>query len=98
MGKVNNRLGKRLKELRGDRSLYEVGQDANVSRSNIQRYESGNTLPTEAVLERLSVTYQTSYDDLAVLYFADYFDRHPRKRELVIRWVKEYVLGTKEDI
>lgn len=89
---VKKRLGTKLRELRQDRSYYEVGNETSISRSNLRGYEEGTILPSEPVLRRLASFYGIPYEDLRILYYADYYDRYPEEREIVIRWVTEVVI------
>jgi transcriptional regulator with XRE-family HTH domain len=96
MPKVNLRrstkLGKRLQELRGEVSLYEVEKQTGVSRINVSRYEKGVFLPTDTVLKKLADFYQVSYADLRILYYDDFFNKDLMEKEIALRWAKR-VLG-----
>jgi transcriptional regulator with XRE-family HTH domain len=95
MANVNRFLGKRLKALRGEQSLYQVGKEARVSRSNLSSYEEGLHLPTDEVLQRLAEYYQVSYEELRILYYADYYGKFPLERSIVLAWAEKVLQGEK---
>lgn len=78
-------LGDRLRELRGDRSLYQVGKATGIDRSHIKQFEEGSSLPTPHKLEALSNYYDVSYEELKFLYFDEVYT-DPKERALVIKW------------
>lgn len=88
MTDVNPKLAARLRELRGETSLYEVEKQTAVPRSNLTRYEQGHHLPTEAVLKKLAAYYRVTYEELRTLYYDDLFRRHPEERRIVINWAR----------
>lgn len=55
-------VGNRLKELRGNLSQKEFAEKIDVSFRTYQRYEAGETLPPEPVLERVAELYNTTVD------------------------------------
>lgn len=89
MNDVNPKLGSRLRELRGEESLYKVGKQAGVPRNNLLRYEEGHHLPTEAVLHKLAQYYDVPYAELRVLYYDDWLQRQqPEEKAIVIEWAR----------
>jgi transcriptional regulator with XRE-family HTH domain len=78
-------LGNRLRELRGDSSLYEVAKELGIQRSHLKRYEDGEYLPTETVMEYLARYYEEHYEELWFLYFDCLFS-NPTTREMAIKW------------
>ncbi len=89
MTDVNPKLGSRLRELRGEESLYKVGKRAGVPRNNLLRYEEGQHLPTEAVLRKLAEYYGVAYAELRILYYDDWLQRQqPEERAIIIEWAK----------
>jgi transcriptional regulator with XRE-family HTH domain len=78
-------LGERLRELRGNRKLYDVEKATGITRIEISRYEKGNYFPSPKNLSRLAEFYGVSYDELRVLYYDDFFS-DPVERRLVLAW------------
>lgn len=93
MVNVNRFLGLKLNSLRGEQSLYEVGKATNISRSNLRSYEEGLHLPTDEVLKRLAHYYQVSYQELRILYYADYYAKFPVERSIVLAWAEKVLQG-----
>ena len=56
-------MGSRLRQLRGNRTLAEIGRLIGVTPSAIQRYENGR-VPRAEVLHRLAKTFSVSIEDL----------------------------------
>jgi transcriptional regulator with XRE-family HTH domain len=83
-----NSLGQKLGELRGKTSLYEIEQKTQVPRINLSRYEQGLHLPTEKVLKKLALYFNVTYDELRILYYKDFFAKHPAEREIVLKWAE----------
>lgn len=83
MPTVKRKLGEKLLELRGEKSLYEVEKAAKVPRGNLYNYENGKHLPTERVLKQLADFYQFPYRELRKLYFDDYFPEGSEDREIL---------------
>lgn len=77
-------LGKRLRELRGEFSLYEVGKAAEVDRKDIKNYEEGKYLPKLGNLRKLGEYYE-AYPDLFFLYLEALFPDE-QERELIHQW------------
>ena len=80
-------LGIRLRELRGDLSLYEIEQSTGIPRSNIKRYEEG-VLPKLETLKQLADYYEVSYESLFVLHLEDLYPGEI-ERSLIIQWAKQ---------
>lgn len=57
MGFDKVRMGKVLRELRGDRSLADVAKNVGVSVSAMSMYESGDRVPRDQVKLALAVYY-----------------------------------------
>jgi len=62
-----NKLGERLRELRGDRSQSAVARLLGMPQQNWQRYESGTSEPSLDVLHEICVTLGASMDWLCGL-------------------------------
>lgn len=54
------KLGPRLKQLRGNRTLGEVASDMGLGKTTLHGYESGRREPDLATLQRLAHYYGTS--------------------------------------
>lgn len=87
MTNVNNHLATRLRELRGERSLYKVEEGSGIPRSMLKRYESGENLPEDSTLEKLSTFYGVDYSELKTLYFEDFFPEDSVNRAILFQWV-----------
>jgi len=57
-------VGKRLRELRGDRSQGEVADAVNISDSALSAYEQGERVPRDEVKARLAKYYCVSVQSL----------------------------------
>ena len=79
-----SRLGQKLKELRGEQSLYEVEKLSGIQRRQLLRYETGQ-MPTLPILHKLADFYQVPYEDLRKLNLDDIFD-DPEERRIVKAW------------
>lgn len=53
-------IGKKLAELRGERSQETVANAVGISISALSMYETGNRIPRDEVKVRLAKYYQTS--------------------------------------
>jgi len=82
-------LAVRLRELRGEKSIYGVAKAAGVSRGTLYRYEQGVLVPEDLTLEKLAKYYEVSFRELKKLMLADMFPTHSVKREILIEWVQE---------
>jgi transcriptional regulator with XRE-family HTH domain len=87
MSNVNNHLATRLRELRGERSLYKVEEGSGIPRSMLKRYESGENLPEDSTLQKLSTFYDVDYAELKTLYFEDFFPVDSVNRAILFQWV-----------
>ena len=61
-------MGKKLKELRGKRSVTEVAKAVNVSHSSISMYEIGERIPRDDVKIKLAKYFGVSVESI---FFAD---------------------------
>lgn len=86
---VNKKLALRLRELRGEKTLYQVQQDTRISRSLLRRYEIGERTPEDEMLSRLANYYGVSYEELKMLYFEDIYPLASKVREVLFQWVKQ---------
>ncbi len=70
----------RLKEMREDKDLLqrEVAEKIGITQRNYSYYETGKTLLTEDILEKLANFYQTSID--YILYRTDVRTPYPESR------------------
>ena len=62
------RIGKKLKELRGDRTLREVASGVGVTVQAICNYENGARIPRDEVKKSLARYYRATVSEL---FFAD---------------------------
>lgn len=77
---MDNRLGNRLTQLRGSRSLREVGRGSSVSHTYLRDLEIGKDCnPSPEILKKIADYYNTSYEELLIL--AGYIDEVSRGGE-----------------
>lgn len=62
-------IGKKLLELRGDKSREEVAEKINISVSALQMYENGQRIPRDEIKVRLADYYNTTVQEI----FFDYY-------------------------
>lgn len=55
-------IGKRLRELRGDREAAEVCAEVGISRSALTMYEIGKRVPRDEIKVALARCYQTTVE------------------------------------
>jgi len=87
MSNVNNHLGQKLRELRGDKTIYQVAKEVQIDRTQLKRYEEGR-IPADEVLEKLAQFYDVPFDALRIMGFEDQFPVDSRQRQILIKWVK----------
>jgi transcriptional regulator with XRE-family HTH domain len=61
-------IGKRLIELRGDRSQEKVARDNDLSLSAYTKYERGERIPRDEIKIRLAAYYQKTVQEI---FFAE---------------------------
>ena len=67
--KLNAKMtGKKLRELRGEKTLQEVADDLSISKSALAMYERGERTPRDEMKAKLSEYYDISIEPL---FFAD---------------------------
>jgi len=59
-----NKIGRRLRDLRGDRRREDVAALIGVSTSALAMYERGERVPRDEIKFRLSCFYETSIESL----------------------------------
>lgn len=57
-------IGKRLKQLRGDKSQEEVAKQIGISRARLSHYETGRSEPDTEIIQKLATYYNVSTDYL----------------------------------
>lgn len=67
-------IGKRLRALRGDRTLQKVSDDTGLGVSALTMYELGNRMPRDEAKITLAKYYETTIDSL-------FFSRNFTKRD-----------------
>jgi transcriptional regulator with XRE-family HTH domain len=82
-------LASKLRELRGEESLYGVSKASGISRGTLYRYEKGTLVPEDSTLEKLAKYYDVPFRELKKLMFADFYPEQSYQREILIEWVKE---------
>jgi transcriptional regulator with XRE-family HTH domain len=82
-------LGEKLKTLRGETSLYFVGEKSGIDRGTIQRYEKGTQVPTNNSLQKLADFYQVDFYELKKLWVADLFPPNSIERKALKIWLSE---------
>jgi transcriptional regulator with XRE-family HTH domain len=81
-------LAKKLQELRGALTQYEVERQTGIRRSALNSYEKGKHLPTSKTLEKLAAFYQIPYRELRIPYYYDYYGANPSEYEIILAWAK----------
>jgi len=89
MPTVNKKLAQKLKELRQEKSFYQIERELHISRSLLRRYEIGERVPEDATLEKLASYYNISFYDLKRCYFEDIYPKDSIGRLAVRQWVQE---------
>ena len=64
----HNKIAKRLRDLRGDKTLQEVADAVGVERQAICNYENGHRIPRDEVKKRLASYYGVTVEEI---FFAD---------------------------
>ena len=64
----HNKIAKRLRDLRGDKTLQEVADAVGVERQAIYNYENGHRIPRDEVKKRLASYYGVTVEEI---FFAD---------------------------
>lgn len=59
-------IGRRMKELRGERSMAEIAQALNISRQAYWKYEAGEITPSDEMKEKIAQYFQVS---VSMLFF-----------------------------
>lgn len=68
-------LGERLKQLRGDETLHEVGKALGVNSSVISKYEKGFRVPIPAKMQELANYFDISVSELQKLALQDKLEK-----------------------
>lgn len=58
------KIGKKLKDLRGNRKIDEVAEALNVSKSALCMYERGERIPRDEIKVRISQYYGHSIEEI----------------------------------
>jgi transcriptional regulator with XRE-family HTH domain len=84
-------LGAKLRELRGDLSLYEVSKATGIASADLSRYEKEDYHPSPGNLKKLADYYEVPYEDLRLLHYEDVFS-DSEELGIVLKWAnqKEY--------
>jgi transcriptional regulator with XRE-family HTH domain len=90
------RIGDKLKELRGNLSLYDVEKGTGITRIRISEYEKGKYLPTIPTLRKMADFLEVPWKELCFLYLEDLYS-DPEHRELVLEWAKANANTIEED-
>ena len=62
------KIGKKLKDARGERTQVEVAAALNISQSAIAMYECGERVPRDDLKERMAVYFKTT---VGALFFGE---------------------------
>ena len=58
------KIGEKLKELRGKRTISEVAQALEISPSALSMYENGESVPRDVIKIKIADYYQTPITDI----------------------------------
>ncbi|MEB3286649.1 MAG: helix-turn-helix transcriptional regulator [Vampirovibrionales bacterium] len=83
-------LSRKLRELRGERSLLDIEKGTRISRVQIMRFEKAQRVPNPTNLRQLAEFFNTSYDSLRSLYYEDLFQNKDEQR-IVLKWAKKHL-------
>jgi transcriptional regulator with XRE-family HTH domain len=83
-------LSKRLKELRGERSLLDIEKGTGISRVQIMRFEKAQRVPNPTNLRQLAEFFTVPYEELRSLYYEDLFQNKDEQR-IVLKWAKKHL-------
>lgn len=61
-------IGRRLRDLRGDKTQTEVSRDLGISASALTMYEAGNRIPRDEIKVMIAKYYGKSVEDI---FFAE---------------------------
>lgn len=89
MKPVNSKLAQKLVALRGEQSLYKVGEGSGVNRGSLLRYEAGEKIPEDPNLKKLARFYQVDFAELKKLILEDMFPVKSENRKILLEWVSE---------
>ena len=87
MTTVNNLLGTYLKELRGDKTLYQLAKEMGIDITQLRRYESGR-IPADEILFKLAEFHNVSYVHLKSLTFETLYPIGSPAREALLLWLR----------
>ena len=59
-----NEIGRRIAELRGNRSQQELAEDLGISKSALSMYERGERMPRDEVKERIAIHFNKSIQEI----------------------------------
>lgn len=59
-----NKIGKKLKELRGKKNIVDVANDLKISPSAWSMYEAGQRIPRDSLKIRISAYFNTPIQDI----------------------------------
>ena len=59
-----NEIGRRIAELRGNRSQQELAEDLGISKSALSMYERGDRMPRDEVKERIAIHFNKSIQEI----------------------------------
>jgi transcriptional regulator with XRE-family HTH domain len=61
---TNTTIGKRLRQLRGERTVREVAKSVNISESALSMYEADQRVPRDEIKVRLAKYYKKSVETI----------------------------------
>lgn len=61
-------IGKRLRNLRGDKSIRTVAEDLGLAHATISMYENGERVPKDEIKIKIAKYYNSSVEEI---FFAD---------------------------
>ena len=61
---ANITIGKRLRQLRGERTVREVAKSVNISESALSMYEADQRIPRDEIKVRLAKYYKRSVETI----------------------------------
>jgi transcriptional regulator with XRE-family HTH domain len=87
MATVKTALGQKLRELRGQNTLYSIAEQMGIHRRQLKYYEDGR-MPDDEPLEKIAAFYDIPFEDLKKLAFEAMFPPESRDRNILVDWVR----------
>jgi len=88
---IQTHLSKKLVELRGTRSLYEISHKAGIPLGRLHDFEKGESIPDEGCMLKLAYGLGVEVFDLKRAHYDDIYSSESFERDYLFRWVQEHL-------